>query len=181
MRDTPREVKIWHIIEKDLPDDINVTAREYDYAGWQFKTGMGVGEKNIQLAVKCYERAAQMGYTGAMMSLAELYRESGNMDEYYKWILEASFTGEDPSAFLKLGELYFDGEYVHQDYKKAFRYFELASENGADGAKYYIAYYADHGILEPRDEKRAILYYIGGAKEYDTRCWERLDELNVEY
>ena len=181
MRDTPREVKIWKIVENDLPDDINITAREYDYAGWQFKTGMGVSEPDRSLAIKCYEKAAKMGYVGAMMSLATLYREDGNMDEYYRWILEAAFVGEDANAFLELGELYFNGEYVNQDYEKAYKYFEIASKNGADRSKYYIAYYADKGILSPRDEEKAILYYIGGAKEYDERCWARLDELHVKY
>ena len=181
MRETPREVKIWKIIENDLPDDINVTAREYDYAGWQYRYGLGVGESDHKLALKCYERAAKMGYVGAMMSIASLYHDEGNMEEYYKWLLEAAFVGESPGAFLELGELYFNGEYVNQDYAKAYKYFEIASNNGADRSKYYIAYYADKGILGPRDEKKAILYYIGGAKEYDERCWERLDELHVEY
>ena len=181
MRDTPREVKIWKIIEDDQPDDIGVTAKEYDYAGWQYQSGMGVGIPNHALAIKCYERSANMGYYKAMMSLAEIYHKDGNMDEYYKWLLEAALVGEIPKAFYELGELYFKGEYVNQDYKKAYKYFEIASENGAEGAKYYIALYADKGLIEPRDEKKAIVYYIGGAKEYDTRCWERLDELHVEY
>ena len=181
MKDIPREVKIWKIIENGLPDDINITAREYDYAGWQYKTGMGVSAPRIDLAIKCYEESVKNGYVGAMMSLATLYRENDDMDEYYRWILEAAFVGEDCNAFMQLGELYFEGEYVNQDYEKAYKYFEIASENGADRSKYYIAYYADMGILEPRDMKRAILYYIGGAKEYDERCWERLDELNIKY
>ena len=175
-----RTRKILDIIEGNLTDDIGITAAEYDRAGWLFMAGLGV-EKNSVLAKKAYEKAVMMGYEGALVSLATIFREEGNEEEYYKWLLEAAFEGEYPSAFLELGELYFKGEYVNQDYAKAYKYFELASDNGAFGSKYYIAYYADKGILGPRDEKKAILYYIAGVKEEDFRCCKRLDELNVEY
>ena len=64
---------------------------------------------------------------------------------------------------------------------KAYKYFDLACSGGAEGAKYYIAYYAENGIIAPKDKKKAIIYYIGGAKEYDDRCLKRLAELNIEY
>ena len=181
MKDTPREVKIWKIVEKDLPDDIGITAQEYDYVGWQYRFGMGVLKADLKLACKCYERAAKMGNAKSMISLAEIYYESCDLEEYYKWILEASFGGENPDAFYRLGEMYFKGEYVRQDYEKAYKYFDLACSGGAEGAKYYIAYYAENGIIAPKDKKKAIIYYIGGAKEYDDRCLKRLAELNIEY
>ena len=40
MKDIPREVKIWKIVENDLPDDIGITAQEYDYLGWQYRFGI---------------------------------------------------------------------------------------------------------------------------------------------
>ncbi len=181
MTDTPREVMIWQIIEHDLPDTIGITAREYANVGWQYKTGMNVGTRNRELAIKCFERAVKMGHDKAMMSLAELYHEDGDMEQYYRWLHEAAFLGEIPEAFYELGELYFEGEYVRKDLKKAYKYFELSSKNGADGSKYYIGYYAENGLLGEPDIDRAILYYIGGAKEYDERCWERLDALHVDY
>ena len=87
MKEIPREVKIWKIVENDLPDDIGITAQEYDYVGWQYRSGMGVLTADLRLACKCYEKAAQMGNAKSMISLAEIYYESGDIEEYYKWIL----------------------------------------------------------------------------------------------
>ena len=181
MNDTPREVLIWQIVEKDLPDTIGITAKEYEYVGWQYQTGMNVGEMNQELAIKCYERAVKLGYDKAMLSLAKVYKKAGDTEKYYKWISEAAFAGELPEAFYALGELYFNGDFVSKDLSKAYKYFEIASANGAEGSKYYIGYYAETGLLGDTDIDKAILYYMGGAKEYDERCWERLDKLHVEY
>ena len=181
MNERPDVGDIWLIVRDGLPDRFGITAEEYFEAGWQHWMGSPRGIEFQDITITCFERSAKMGYDRAMIFLAHLYRDYGMMDEYYRWILEAAMMGEDGSAFLELGELYFTGEYVHRDYKKAYQYFMTANEFGAHRCKYYLAYFADRGILESRDEETAIRYYLEGAKEYDERCWKRLKELGVEY
>ena len=181
MRETPREVLIWQIVKDDLPDNIGITAEEYEYAGWQYQTGMFVFGKNLALAKKCYTRSAEMGNYKAMMPLAEICYGEQDMEGYYHWILEAALSGDVPKAYLKLGEMYFEGTYVSNDYRKAYRYFELAAEAKAEGAYYYLGLYLDHGLLERGDRDEAVRYYLLGAKQYDERCWSRLKELNIDF
>ncbi len=170
---------IHRIIENDLPDDIGITAREYTYAGFEYETGMAVSMVSRDLAVKCYEKAARMGNSDAMVSLAKLYLKEDDPDEYYRWLLEAALHDENREAMFRLGELYFEGTYVSQDYEKALKYFKAAGEAGDERVNYYFGYYADNGILQNIDENRAIEYYIIGAKKFDRRCLERLSALNA--
>ncbi len=181
MSEPPREVLIWQIVKDDLPDDIGITAEEYENAGWQFQTGMFVYGKDPGPAKKCYMRSAKMGSSKAMMVLAEICRREQDMDGYYRWILEAALTGEVPKAYLKLGEIYFEGTYVSTDYVKAQRYFELAAEGKEYGAYYYLGLFKEQGLAEEADQTEAVKYYLLGAKHYDERCWKRLKELNIDF
>ena len=181
MCDTPREVLIWQIVEEKLPDSIGITAEEYGHAGWQYQYGMYVGDVNLRLARRCYEIAASLGNYKSLLSLAEICLQEMDMEGYYKWILEAAITGEVPKAYLKLGELYFTGEYVRQEYSKAFRYFQQASEGNVDEVYYYLGQYEERGILKEKDLEKAIQYYRLGAERYDERCFSRLKEFKVDF
>ncbi len=180
MHSKEKEIQIRRIIESDLPDDDEITALEYEYMGYLYQIGLG-GVSDKSLAMKCYKKAIQLGRFVAAVEVADLYYEEGNLEEYYRWLLEAVLEGDYGAAYLRLGKLYFTGEYVGLDLEKAYKYFNRAEERGTLGAKYYIAYYAEHGILGATDMKKAVVYYIGGAKEYDPDCMKRLDELGVEY
>ncbi len=180
MRETPRDVIIWQIVKDDLPDNIGITAEEYEYAGWEYQTGMFVYGKDVSLAKKCYLKSAAMGNHKAMISLAEICYKEKDMDEYYRWLLEAALAGDVPKAYLKLGALYFDGEYVGIDYCKAHRYCTLAAEGNEYGAYYYLGLIEEEVMTEAECDK-AVKYYLMGAKHYDERCWERLKELNVNF
>ena len=181
MRETPREVLIWQVVREERPDDIGITAEEWELAGWQFMTGMGVAYKEPKVARRCYENAAKKGNYKAMLYLAELSTKEGDEDGYYRWILEAAMTGEVPKAYQILGKMYYEGGYVNRDLAKAYRYFELAAEGKAEGAYYYIGLYAERGILGERAPEKAVQYYRQGARQYDERCWEALKALGIDY
>ena len=176
-----RDLRIHKIIEGALPDDIGISAREYNYAGWEYETGAGVEQPDKKLAIKCYEKAIEMGLPEAMLSMARLYRKTNDMDNAYKWTLEAALSLKSGRAYLELGKLYFEGEYVEQDYRKAYKYLEMAYQMEEETSEYYMGYYAEFGLIEAPDRDKAVEYYLEGSKICDYRCWMRLDELNVDY
>ena len=181
MRETPREVRIWQIAKGDRPDYIGITAEEWEYAGWQFMTGMGVAYKDPEIARRCYENAVRKGNHKAILYLAELSIKEGDADGYYRWILEAAMTGDVPKAYQILGQMYYEGGYVNRDYAKAYRYFELAAECKAEGAYYFLGLYAERGILGEKNPEKAVQYYRQGARQFDECCWEALKALGIDY
>ena len=178
MNNNPRQVQIWDIVEKDLPDTIGITAIEYFFAGWEYESGFYIGTPDLSLAIKCYEKAVTMGDTKAMIALAKLYARNDDPENAYRWYLEAALTVDDAEAIAKIGEMYFEGEYVRADLERAYRYFRVAYEKGEPKAMYYLGLYAEQGILGAPDLDKARKLYLEGTAKYEKACMERLSALD---
>ncbi len=176
-----RENLIWDIVENDKPDDIEITADEYYYVGWEYESGMGVENADRNLAVKCYERSIAMGGKKALLALANLYEREGDLDQAYQLTLEAAIEGKNGDALVKMGQIYFDGEYLDRDPVKACHFFELAYEQKAYHSQYYLGRLAEEGVGDKTGMENAIKYYKEGSDDFDDYCWERLDDMGIEY
>ena len=176
-----REERIWKIIESDLPDDAGISAEDYYCVGIEYETGLSVPSLDIDLAIKCYEKAASMGYTMAMLGLARVYQNLQKPELAYKWLLEAAHDEINRTALYRLGIACFDGDIVVQDLKKAFHYISMAHEKGEELANYYLGYYAENGLFMAVDLEKALTYYRAGAVNYDFRCMDRLKELEIKF
>ncbi len=75
-----------------------------------------------------------------------------------------------------LGECYYNGERVAQDYKKAVNCFRKAAQKGNANAQNYlgICYYNGHGVA--KDLKEALKWWTAAAEQGNA---EAQDNLNI--
>jgi TPR repeat protein len=111
--------------------------------------------------------------------IAEKYEEEGKIDKAYQFYLEAALSENDADAMYKLGHMYYEGDYVSQDYDKAGYYFGMAYDNDADGKAWTLILagsYWEKRAEESGDKnalKRAIDYYQAAADHgigYGNEC-----------
>lgn len=59
-------------------------------------------------------------------------------------------------SYYELGKIYYDGDIVNKDYKRAFYYFKKGAELGADICRPYVAlcYFNGHGVKKDIDEAK---------------------------
>lgn len=68
-----------------------------------------------------------------MCEIAKKYEGRGNIGKAYQFYLEAALAEDDGEAMYALANMYFDGEYVHESYDKAGKYFGMARAPKAYG------------------------------------------------
>ncbi len=106
---------------------------------------------------------ADEGDTRAMCDYGRLFDTTGapvtqNPEEAFKWYLKAAEYGDDRGQFY-VGESYYKGKLVRQDYVQACKWFTLSAEKGYAIAQYYLGhmYYNGNGV--PIDEKEALRWF----------------------
>ncbi len=106
---------------------------------------------------------AEDGDTRAMCDYGKLFDTPGapvtqNGEEAFKWYLQAAEYGDDRGQFY-VGESYYRGKIVEQDYVQASKWFTLSAEKGYAIAQYYLGhmYYRGNGV--PIDEKEAMRWF----------------------
>ncbi len=67
-----------------------------------------------------------------LCELAKKQENRGDIEKAYQLYLEAAIAEDDGEAMNALAHMYFDGDYVHEDYDKAGRYFGMAYDHKAD-------------------------------------------------
>ena len=109
-------------------------------------------------------KLAEDGDTRAMCDYGRLFDTQGapvtqNTDEAFKWYLMAAEYGDDRGQFY-VGESYYEGRIIEQDYVQACKWFTLSAEKGYAIAQYYLGhmYYRGNGV--PIDEKEAMRWFI---------------------
>ena len=68
-----------------------------------------------------------------LFEVAKQYEDNGRIDKAYQFYLEAAMSENDGDAMYRLGFMYYEGDYVSQDFDKAGYYFGMAYDNDADG------------------------------------------------
>ena len=81
--------------------------------------GYGV-DQDYDEALKWYSKAAKQGDVSAQEELKQYVKSAEQGDAY---------------AHFNLGEMYFQGEHVLQDYKQAHMWYNLAAANGHEQAR----------------------------------------------
>jgi TPR repeat protein len=71
----------------------------------------------------------------------------------------------DAQAQFALGNLYFSGVGVPQDYGQALLWFTRSANQGFAPAQNQLGYMYQHKFGVPRDYKRAVAYYRSAAKQ----------------
>ncbi len=115
-------------------------------------------------------KAAQLGYVGGMrnVGLAKLsgYGTESNYAESKKW-LEAAAELHDASSIYTLGQMYSNGWGVHQDYEKAYEYFQSAWKYGYIDSAVRIGYYYRYGNGPVQQDYQKASWWMDQATEYN--------------
>lgn len=134
--------------------------------GWELETGE---KPDIDGAVSWYEKAAKLGNATAMVNLGNICENREDWENAYHWYLEATYAG-DRKGMYNVANMYYWGEYVDQDYLKAYEYFRKLFDMKYPGVCLYMGLYAENGFLEEPDYEAAVRYYEQGIAEGDKYC-----------
>ena len=95
--------------------------------------GMCGIERNIELGIALFKKAAENGFASAQRCLGHVYEKGIGVDrdlsKAFYWCECAANQG-NTEAQHALGVYYFNGAGVPQDYEKALKYFESSAEGG---------------------------------------------------
>ena len=127
-----------------------------------------------------------------LCELAKKQENRGDIEKAYQLYLEAAIAEDDGEAMYALAQMYFEGDYVHQDYEKAGRYFGMAYDYNADIQPWTLIMAG--GYWEQRDDRSdddvliAIKYYqaavdlgIGFGHECLGKIYIELGEYDKAY
>ncbi|MFT3838856.1 MAG: tetratricopeptide repeat protein [Myxococcaceae bacterium] len=104
--------------------------------GWFYNHGVGVEQNDVE-SRRWYRLAARHGSPMAMFSLGAIAYEHGDFEEALKWLRRAVDAGHTRAHFW-LGKLYWRGEGLEEDRKRAIRLFETAAEGKLPVAQRFL-------------------------------------------
>jgi hypothetical protein len=121
------------------------------------------GNNNKEEALKWYRKSAERGYLRAQIAMGDYYNCSYcdydvNHSEAAKWYLLAAEQGSG-YAQHKLGQKYFKGLGVSQDYEEAAKWYKKAFEQGDTNASHKLGIMYEKGIGVPVDYVKAHVCY----------------------
>ncbi len=67
-----------------------------------------------------------------LCEIAKKHEDRGEIEKAYQYYLEAALAEDDGEAMNALAQMYFEGDYVHESYDKAGKYFGMAYDRKAD-------------------------------------------------
>ena len=109
------------------------------------------------VAAKDYENVPAMYMLGIMLIAMKDYENA------LTFIRSAAFHNY-PQALSCLGALFYAGDIIEGDEKKALELFLQASELGDHNADVFIGFIYSDGEIVDRDTKKAFEYFLKGAK-----------------
>ena len=121
--------------------------------------GSELGRPNLDLTVKAFERAAELGSTLAYRHLGQLYFTGEHMPRDYtraeRWLRPAAARNDQIAQFT-LGQLYLHGSGVERDPATAALWFQKAAASGHSQAQLYTAENYEYGKGVPQDISQAL-------------------------
>lgn len=126
--------------------------------GHMLYTGTGT-EKDVEAAIKYFEKAARLGNVHAQYMLGKIYldRDSGyeNVEQAILWLTKAADNGNRLAQYA-LGKLFRDGGHVEKDIEKAIAMFTLSAKQDNQYAAYALGklYLKDEDV--PKDAEEAV-------------------------
>lgn len=107
----------------------------YYWMGKLYHGGKGVDSngKDYDKAIEWYKKAASNDNVTAIRELIKLYSDGHqveqNYQEVFKWLSKLSESKDvDPESLINLGDMYFNGDGVSRDFKKALEMYKLAAK-----------------------------------------------------
>lgn len=120
--------------------------------------------KNEKTAMSLLREAAKNGYVPAQVQIGLMYAEGvgvhQNNHRAVEWFKLASQLSNNPEANFFLGEAYFRGLGVPQDYGTAVPHYETAAKGGHPVAQYIIGTMYEAGWGVRQDLIQALVWYM---------------------
>ncbi len=137
-------------------------------------------DSDPELARKWYEKAADLGMTEAMRSLAylALERDEPDYDEFLKLLEKAAEKGNWYAAY-DLGTSFAIGFGTDKDYTRAREYLETAVQNGIGSAFYNLGVMYFNGDGVERDYKKARKNFLKATEHGEARGYTGLGFLSL--
>lgn len=141
---------------------------QFQYACQLFTGVEGIIEKNVDLAMQYFIKAADQGHVNAQYNVGSLNTDKekyskANMQTAIKYLLKAAAQGHI-RAQLKCGQCYDTGNGVKKDFKQAKRFYKLAADQGEIQAQYNYAnccqFTDDQGASDLSDANKYYLMII---------------------
>ncbi len=137
------------------------TARKYYY-------GIGVS-KNSNKAFKLYLKAAQLGDVDGMFVVGGMYMQGRgtlvDQKEAFKWLYKAAVNGRSSKESQRIiGQSFFSGKNIPQNYKEGLYWYELAARGGDSEAQSELAYIYFTGRFVEKDYDKAKHWFETAAK-----------------
>ena len=122
--------------------------------GMKFFNGEGV-KPDSDRAIQMLKKSAGRGHAESQYNLGLIYEGMHNFNESIKYFSQAAEQNH-LRALVKLGNIYYRGEGVPQDYSKAAEYYSRAALKGDADSQYYLGflYYSGDGVNQ--DKRRAV-------------------------
>jgi len=136
--------------------------------GEDYYYGRNGKTQNYEEAVRCYRKAAELGYARAQNDLGVMYANgrgvTKNDEEAVKWYRKAAEQG-NATAQYNLGVMYANGRGVTKDDEEAVKWFRKAAEQGSADAQCYLGYMYGNGRGVTKDYEEAVKWYRKAAEQ----------------
>ena len=161
--------------------------RAYYSLGWMYQNGLGVSQ-SLSEAASWYRKAAAHGNTDANSRLVSLdqtpvsYTPASSSyvaSSGSQTLRSSSYDGpSDPDGQFALGERFFYGRGVPQDYGEAFSWYGKAAGSGNADAMYSLGWMYQNGLGVSQSLSEAVRWYRMSAANGNTDAVSRLRSLD---
>ena len=118
---------------------------------------------------------AESGDKYSQLRMAQIYNAMGDKDNAAKWYKILADNGT-PNEKTKIGNIFYKGEDIPQDYKQAYELYSQAAESGDAEAQNNIGYFYQHGFYVDKDYQKAFEWYL--ILKRRNREWQFLRKLS---
>ncbi len=147
--------------------------------GWLHQYCLG-GIKNIKIAAKYYQSAAEAGLARAQFNMGVLHslglgvkRDQKKSVKFYTLAAEQDLA----QAQLNLAVHFYTGDGVNKDLKQAFKLTKKAAKQGLMDAQFRLALMYNTGIGVERKPKKALVWFQNAAENGHERAKTILQEI----
>ena len=130
--------------------------------GCLYFSGKSVVQRNVDTALRYFEKAAAKGDAAAQCCVGQCHTEKGRYEEAFKWYTKSAAQGYALSECI-LGLLYEHGEGVKKDIPKAIEWYEKSAAKGHAAAQNGVG---DCHFKEGRHEEAFKWYTKAAAQGY---------------
>lgn len=174
---------IWDKFDSDLMNKLdNIAALEkqkqqqqdidpvyiYENALENWSTG-----QNVELALRQFEKAAELGYEPAQKGIAYIYRKGNkeygvnpNHTKALKWYISLAENGDEDSLYY-CASFYLNGLGTSQNLEKAFYYAEKSAATGDNDGLRLVGQFYLFGEGVVKNEKKGIECLERAARQWD--------------